>query len=411
MLKKITILVILLLNCCDLIAATYWISPDGKPSGTGSESDPFASAEAALSKAGGGNTFIFKPGNYIGTQITLSAAHAGSSQQPTVLKSQHKYEAVLHGSPFHNIYVKNGCKWVIIDGFESSGALYTGIKSDADYTVIRNCRIHNNALQGIEAHNVRGTVIENNIIEYNGAHLQFSHGVYADGDDLTIRNNIVRFNSGWGLHLYPQIANSQIENNLIYANARWGIALYSRPRIGSNRIVNNTIVLNGSGITVKNAQNEIIANNIVVDNTGWKFEKTEPIHNLDGGRLSSEKAMIDYNLCLPVFAGAGPHGISADPLFLDSQKGTFYLRKGSPAVAKGSGKYAPKRDFFNRLLPEGGTADLGCFPYDPSLLLPEAREDWYYQWPFLCRGKTKTMPDLWKLPQPGRPGKNDPAMK
>jgi len=410
-LKKIIFLAILLFNCCDLIAATYWISPDGKASGTGSESDPFASAEAALNKAGGGNTFIFKPGNYVGAQITLSPVHAGSSKQPTILKSQHKYEAVLHGSPFHNIYVKSGCKWVIIDGFESSGAGYTGIKSDADYTVIRNCRIHNNALQGIEAHNVRGTVIENNIVEYNGAHLQFSHGVYADGDELTIRNNIVRFNSGWGLHLYPEIANSQIENNLIYANARWGIALYSKPRAGSNRIVNNTLVLNGSGIAVKNGQNEIIANNIIVDNTGWKFEKTEPIYNLDGGHLSSEKAMIDYNLCLPAFRGAGPHGISADPLFLEPQKGTFYLKTGSPAIAKGSGKYAAKRDFFNRPLPEDKNPDLGCFPYDTSLLLLQAREDWHYQWPFFCRGKTKTMPDLWMLPQPSGAGKNNPALK
>jgi len=404
-LKRIIFLTILTSNCCDLFAATYWISPDGRASATGSESDPFASAKIALSKVGGGNTFIFKPDNYTGAQITLSPAHAGSSQQPTILKSQYKYEAVLHGSPIHNIYIRKGCEWVIIDGFESSGAGYTGIKSDADYTVIRNCRIHNNALQGIEAHGVRGTVIENNIIEYNGAHLQFSHGVYADGDGLTIRNNIIRFNSGWGLHLYPEIANSQIENNLIYANARWGIGLYSKPAVGSNRIVNNTIVLNGSGITFKNAQNEIIANNIIVDNIGWKFDKTEPIHNLDGGRPGREKVMIDYNLCLPAFSGAGPHGISADPLFLDPQKGTFYLKNGSPAIAKGSSQYAAKRDFFNRIVSEDKNPDLGCFPFEPSVLLPKAREDWYYQWPFFCRGKNKTMPDLWMPPETSEPGK------
>jgi len=405
MIKKIIVLISLMFSCCDIFAATYWISPDGRASATGSESDPFASAQMALGKVGGGNTFIFKPGDYIGTQITLSPAHAGSSQQPTILKSQYKYEAVLHGSRVHNIYIMKGCEWVIIDGFESSGAGYTGIKSDADYTVIRNCRIHNNALQGIEAHGVYGTVIENNIIEYNGANLQFSHGVYADGDGLTIRNNIVRFNSGWGLHLYPEIADSIIENNLIYANARWGIGLYSKPAIGSNMIVNNTIVLNGSGITFKNAQNEIIANNIIVDNTGWQFDTTEPIHNLDGGRPDRKKVMIDYNLCLPAFSDAGPHGISADPLFLDPQKGTFYLKQDSPAIAKGSGEYGPNRDFFNRIIPEDKNPDLGCFPFEPSLLLPKAREQWYYQWPFFCRGKNITMPDLWMPPETSEPEK------
>jgi len=255
-----------LLMCftCNLYGATYWIAPKGEPKAAGTQHDPFPSVLDALKKVGGGNTFIFKSGNYVGLQITLTPEYAGSPQKPTILKAQDKYKAILHGSPEHNLYVRKGCNWVIIDGFESSGARYTGIKSDADFTVIRNCRIHNNALQGIEAHDVSGTIIENNIIEYNGEHLQLSHGIYADGNNLTIRNNIIRFNSGWGLHLYPRIANSRIENNLIYGNERWGIGLYSKPGVGSNRIVNNTIVQNGSGIAVKNGQTEIIVKRILM---------------------------------------------------------------------------------------------------------------------------------------------------
>ncbi len=396
--RYITIIAVLLLCCGDLRGATYWISPEGKAPASGSETDPFASAEAALKKAGGGNTFLFKPGDYIGTQITLSPEYAGSAENPTILKSQHKYKAVLHGSAFHNIYVKSGCKWVIIDGFESSGAKYTGIKTDADYTVIRNCRIHSNALQGIEAHGVRGVVIENNLVEYNGVHPQFNHGVYADGDDLTIRNNIVRFNSGWGLHLYPQIANSKIENNLIYGNQRWGIGVYSKPHAGSNSIVNNTVVLNGNGIAVKNGQSEVIANNIVVDNTGWQFEKAEPVAILDGGDPRKSKIIIDFNLCLPPLRGGGPHRVLGDPLFLDKAKGTFYLKAGSPAIGSGSKEYAPKRDFFGRPLRENRPPDLGCFCYDPLLLSSQMRRDWYYQWPFLFRGQADTVPDFWSIP-------------
>lgn len=399
MFRTAIIIAILLITCCDLSAATYWISPKGRPSGTGAEANPFPSVEMALDNSAGGDTLIFKPGIYTGSQITLSSKHAGSARKPTVLRSEHKYQAVLHGSAVHNIYVKSECNWVIIDGFESSGARYTGIKSDADYTVIRNCRIHNNALQGIEAHDVLGTVIENNLVEYNGEHLQFSHGIYADGDKLTIRNNIVRFNSGWGLHLYPAIGNSKIENNLIHSNDRWGIALYSKPKVGANRIVNNTIVLNGNGIAVKNGRDEIIANNIIAGNTGWKFERAEPIENLDSGNLHKGTIVIDYNLCLPRLRGAGPNGISADPMFLDTKKCAFYLSNSSPAIAKGTARYAPKRDFFNRPRPKGKAPDLGCFPYDPALLTPHARAEWYYQWPFLFKGKAEVMPDLWEYPK------------
>lgn len=390
--------IVLMCCACNLHADTYWIAPKGKPSAKGTEDDPFPSVQEALKQAGGGNVFIFQPGNYVGLQITVPSEYAGSPQRPTVLKSQEKYKAVLHGSPEHNIYVRKGCNWVIIDGFESSGARFTGVKSDADFTVIRNCRIHNNALQGIEAHNVRGTVIENNLVEYNGENPQFSHGIYADGDSLVIRNNIIRFNSGWGLHLYPEIANSRIENNLIHGNGRWGIGLYSKPDVGSNRIVNNTFVFNGAGVVVKDGHNEIIVNNIIVNNTGWIFEKAGPIQNLDGKVFKENDVLIDFNLCIPPLSQAGLHGESADPLFLDAQKGVFYLKNGSPAIGKGSNKYVPERDFFNRKRPAERVVDLGCFPYEPSLLLPEARKSWYYQWPFLFKGHSETMPDLWELP-------------
>jgi len=126
--RRAAAIIILLVGCCDLIAATYWISPEGRKPGTGSQANPFPSVETALKNSSGGDTLIFEPGVYVGTQITLTAKHAGSAQRPTVLKSQRKYEAVLHGSAVHNIYVKTGCDWVIIDGFESSGARYTGMK-------------------------------------------------------------------------------------------------------------------------------------------------------------------------------------------------------------------------------------------------------------------------------------------
>jgi parallel beta-helix repeat protein len=397
--KKLSILTIALMCfACNLYAETYWIAPRGRTSAQGTEDDPFPSIQEALKRMGGGNVFIFQPGNYVGVQITVTPEYAGTPQQPTVLKSQEKYKAVLHGSPTHNVYVRKGCNWVIIDGFESSGARYTGVKSDADFTVIRNCRIHNNALQGIEAHNVRGTVIENNIVEYNGENLQFSHGIYADGDGLVIRNNIIRFNSGWGLHLYPNIANSKIENNLVHGNGRLGIGLYSKTDVGSNRVVNNTVVFNGAGIGIKNAHKEIIVNNIIVNNTGWIFEKASPIRNLDGALFKESEALIDYNLCIPPLRETGSHSIFSDPLFLDAPKGVFYLKTGSPAIGKGSIEYAPERDFFNRELPQDKAPDLGCFPYEPFLLSSEARKDWYYQWPFVFKGHSETMPDLWELP-------------
>ena len=144
----------------------------------------------------------------------------------------------------------------------------------------------------------------------------------------------------------------------------------------------------------------IIVNNIIVSNAGWVFEKTEPIYNLSPGSLSDSNVLIDYNLCYPRYKWAGPHGFSADPLFLEPEKGTFYLREDSPAIQAGTLEFAPERDFFNREIAADRAPDLGCFPYIPSLLSDGARKDWYYNWPFLFKGKGEIIPDFWELPEP-----------
>jgi hypothetical protein len=99
----------------------------------------------------------------------------------------------------------DGCHWLTVDGFEVLGARYDGIKLNGDHNVVRNCWVHHNTQMGIAMHHVLNGTIENNLIEFNGCHVQFDHGVYADGDGLTVRGNIVRHNAAFGLHLYPSL--------------------------------------------------------------------------------------------------------------------------------------------------------------------------------------------------------------
>jgi glycine betaine/choline ABC-type transport system substrate-binding protein len=65
--------------------------------GAGSKSDPYVDVKRALKTTGGGNTFIFKAGIYTG-QINLYPEYSGTPQRPNVLKSEHKYQAVVCGA-------------------------------------------------------------------------------------------------------------------------------------------------------------------------------------------------------------------------------------------------------------------------------------------------------------------------
>lgn len=390
----------------DAAAATYYISPSGRWGAAGTSGDPFSSIEDALKRKGGGHTYMFKPGVYTG-QIILRPEHKGTPQNPTVLKSQVKYEAILHGSAGHAIYVDKGTVWVIIDGFEARCSAIDGIKSNADYTVIRNCWVHHNLNQGIAAHAVKGSVIENNLVEYNGRHIQFEHGIYADGESLIIRNNIVRFNSSFGMHLYPSVSSSRIENNLVYGNPRSGIAVFGDGTIGSNVIVNNTVVRNGAGIRLDKSKGDVVYNNITVDNfTQWQWENERQTGRASDFYITNvidpNSLKIDYNICSVKSNYCGPHTRVEDPRFIRRTKGLFYLNTGSPAIGSGSSAYYAKLDFFgNERNPKA--IDLGCFSYYPVLLNKESRKEWFLEWPYHMRDEkaTSRIPDLWK-----RPGEN-----
>ena len=235
-------------------AETYFISPAGKPANDGSRPKPWPSLDVALAKAGAGNTYIFLPGVYVGP-ITIPDAFAGTEKSPTVIQSEEKWKAIVAGSLTKGISVGDHCNWTTVDGFEILGAREEGIKSDAEHTVIRNCWIHNCVSMGIGAHHCKSLTIEDNLIEFNGCHIQFDHGIYAGGDGLIIHGNIVRHNAAFGIHLYPAASNSRIYQNLIYGQEHHAALLVVCPKgdTGTNQIYQNTLVGKTTALELWNA--------------------------------------------------------------------------------------------------------------------------------------------------------------
>jgi parallel beta helix pectate lyase-like protein len=249
--------------------------------------------------------------------------------------------------------------------------------------------VHNNQAMGVAMHNKRGGLIEKNLIEFNGTHIQFDHGVYADGEELTVRGNIVRHNANFGLHLYPSIKMSRIENNVVYGQARRsGIIVSCPPGGGRNVIVNNTVV-EQHPLTIWNGNGELVANNILVAEDGEVLTFAEGTTNI----------LVDYNLCQPKSAHQGAHGVTGDPIFVDAGKGMFWLRAESPARRKGSSEHAPVTDFWGRPRGNGRSTDLGAMPFAPELLGPELRDRFEYGWAYYRHGGT--LPDIWALPVGG----------
>jgi parallel beta-helix repeat protein len=392
---RYAVIVVLFLMTFAAMAETYYVATEGKTDFSGSKEKPWPSVEYALSKVGAGHTIVVRPGLYRGP-IQIEKKFAGTKRQPTVIRSEVKWQAVVIGAEYHVISNADGCDWVTIDGLEVMGGRYDGIKMNGDYNIVRNCWVHNNKSMGIAMHNRKGGIIENNLIEFNGDHIQFDHGVYADGDGLMIRNNIVRHNASYGLHLYPSIKNSHIVNNLVYGQVRRrGIIVACPKGGGKNILVNNTVVEN-QPLTLWNGNAEIVVNNILVADAQDVLSFDESTQNIQA----------DYNFCVPKSAHQGLHGLTGDPGFVDPVKGVFWLREDSPAIGKGSTQYAPATDFWGRPRPKDKIPDLGAFNFEPALAGERIRADWDYGWAYHRHGNQSGPPDPWLLPATEPAGKS-----
>ena len=385
--RYVSIILLLATTALGAPAAICFVGTDGKPENDGSREKPWPSVEYALSKVGPGHSIVVQPGIYRGP-IQIPRQYAGTKDAPTVIKSEVKWKAIIVGAPVHAISNGGECHWVTIDGFEVQGARYDGIKMSGDHNVVRNCWVHNNQAMGVAMHGRRGGVIENNLIEFNGSHVQFDHGIYADGEDLVVRGNVVRHNASFGLHLYPSIKNSRIENNVVHGQVkRRGIIVACPKGGGRNHIVNNTVV-DDAPLTIWNGDGEVVANNILFGS------QDDPIV-LDNNTRS---VLVEYNLCTPKSSRQETNGITGNPMFVDVGKGLFWLRAESPARGKGAHAHAPETDFWGRSRPKDQLMDLGAMPFNPDLAKAEARHRFEFGWAYYRHGSGGTIPDFWVLP-------------
>jgi hypothetical protein len=372
-----------------LSAGTYYVSLQGTVDGDGSAGKPWPSVEVALSEVGGGHTIVVKAGRYAGG-ITIPKSASGTPAAPTIIQSEVKWGAVVLGSASHGITSADGADYVVIDGFEVTGALADGIKMQGNYGVVRNCWVHGSTAMGISAHTRAGWTIERNLIEFNGQNPQFHHGIYADGDRFVIRDNIIRHNAGYGIQAYPAASNGYIMNNLVYGHARkHGLILQSGSGGGKNVVSNNTFADNaGGGINISNGNVEAVVNNIIT-------AAGAPISMNSG----SKNVWFAYNLCQPGCGGEGEGNLTGDPQFSAPMKGAYVLTANSPAIEAGNYALSPAQDFWGNTRKPGAVVDLGALPFCKYLTLDASRSDWYSGYAYrysLNRGQE--MPDLWTLP-------------
>lgn len=361
-------------------ADTYYIAADGKPENSGTWASPWPSVIHALERVGGGRTIVFQPGRYQGP-IEIAPSYSGTPERPTVIRSEHKWQAIVENAPIHGIRSCDNANWIVFDGFQVRQSAFTGIKLSGHYNTIRNCWVHHNTHDGIEAHNRTGSVIEANLVEHNGIDPNYDHGIYADGSGITVARNIVRRNASHGIHLYPSVVQSVIVGNVCHDNPSRQILAACPVGGGQNRIVNNTCVGGLFGIGIWNGNGEIVVNNIAVGNeTPLLFQHESTLIVADWNVLGRLPGTGYWGPEIPPgCAGFGTHNtVTADARFVDRDAGVLWLTPESPAIGIAHAEDLPAADFWGRAY-TAGTADVGAFPYAATRTASAAAElyDWW----------------------------------
>lgn len=355
--------------CQALVAqpSEYFVSPAGSPTNSGTETSPWPSVGFALANATGGDLLTLLPGTYPEPVVVELSGTAG---QPTVIRSQRKWEAVIQGSPSHGIYVADGVSNVVIDGLQVVASAIDGVKVGSHATV-RNCWIHHSARQGIAAHRTLGTLLEGNLIEHNGSDPVFDHGLYLSGTNNIVRGNVIRWNQCNGCQFYADApassAQCQFYNNLVYGN-RNALTVWSAPG-QTNYVFNNTLL---SDRYVLRANGGILGatNNILLG------PRARRIFSADNGA----EIRADYNLISASGRRRGAHDVMvAHPGFVDAERGLFWLNPNSPARGMAAEGVLPPVDFFGRVAKT--TLDVGAFQYGAHLARDPRTLDPSPAWP------------------------------
>ncbi len=250
----------------------FYVRASGSDSNDGTTPDTaLREVDTAGKKATPGDTIIVGPGTYQPVNIV----NQGSSAQPITfladptgqMTNDSPGEVILDAGGTSDAAFKVSNKsHIIVDGFTAIGSAggsgSAGIvvkSSSASDVIVRNCIVRDNGAEGIRV---------------------------ADAVNITVVNNLVYSNQGFGIDVLGKVANNQAQS----INAR---------------VYNNTIFGNvGGGITVGSsklpARDTFFVNNIMNANMGPGFEVFTGVpSSLDG-------LHEDFNLNTDPYVGVTP---------------------------------------------------------------------------------------------------------
>jgi Protein of unknown function (DUF1565) len=340
---------VLTLFCQCASAATYYVATTGSDSNPGTQSAPFRHlSKAALTATQPGDTVIVMDGTYdnegvVAPTIVVILSYSGTAGNPITFRAQNRGKAILDSMNSSTTTSCDGASayfglksvsYILIQGFVIQRGCDSGILTDgAAHDII----IRWNEIRNIANHTVTDQIGRNGIylhaLEYNFIFdgnffhdigrtdgqtlLHFDHGIYSQGQNMTIINNIFyNMNRGFSIQTADGASNWLVANNTFaFGNANGEAGQIMFWNNNSNITVRNNIFYNPNSSAITRYAATI---------SGCRFD-----HNLVFGVSTVISDVTGFTI--------GTNQIGANPLFVNASTAPydFHLQPGSPGIDAG----------------------------------------------------------------------------
>jgi hypothetical protein len=360
-------------------SATYYVSPTGNDSNSGSGSAPFRSIQKAADIVNPGDTVVVKDGLYTdtnGDNYIVRLRRGGTSSNWVTFRSENKWGAVLEGGSATGYgWSIAGASYIRIEDFELRNILYQGfhVPNSSVVTHIQYYRnkVHDIGRRVILCDDPRVSIGHNGF--YNPS--SSSYMMY----DSNIIYDIGRLPGGCSIQqdhaldhgMYLNSSYTTIINNVFSGTSSgWAIQLDGKDITTEWKILNNTFYgknpqKNGHIILWEEMSNITIANNI----------SHSPLNYfLDGSWQTTKKKNINirhnlvYNAAVINVSGSEFKLLNnltgQDPKLVDLTNRNFRLQSDSPAIDKG--EYIAGYDYDADQNPIVGAPDIGAYEFISS---------------------------------------------
>jgi hypothetical protein len=266
---------------------TYYVAPGGRDSSPGTSDLPWRSVQRALDRLRPGERALVRSGTYAEDLVMRRAGTAGAPI--TVTAAPGARVVLRPASTSGDTYAvrfRSGAAYVRFAGFVIEGARGTSstnvyFEGSPHHVELRRNEIRFSQDQGVFAEDTtRNLHLVGNRVHHNGrGHVSGqhqSHGLYIEGRDHLIANNVIHDHPyGFGIQLYPANTGTIVVHNTIVGSALGAIVVGGDEGVGNITIRNNVLAFN-SGLGVR-ADRDCPTGPVLVD--------TNVIHGNSGGAV------------------------------------------------------------------------------------------------------------------------------